>query len=282
MPRIMRTGGLNLSDDVVKIRDMGPVPKVRPKTKPRPRPEPEDPDGAMELGEDFGGLEEEELTGEDFEPDYEPEDYGEAAPVGAAAVTEEIIRGAMAEAGRILEEAVRKAEEQKAEKLAEVQYEADRMRRAAAVEGRREGMAEALDTVRQSAATIENAIASFEGERAGFEAEYEQQLKWLAIEIASKVLAKKVAQDDAEMTEMVEKAVQSVKNESWIRIEVAQEMTGLIDRLTALFDGSGNVSVSPVPAEAGTVHIETPSGVVDASLRTQLANLRDYFAQASG
>ena len=278
MPRIMRTGGLNLSDDVVKIRDMGPVPKVRPKAKPRPHAEPENPDGALELGEDFEELEEEELTGEDFEP----EDYGEAPPVGAGAVTEEIIRGAMAEAGRILEDAVRKAEEQKAAKLAEVQYEADRMRQDAAVEGRREGMAEALDTVRQSAATIQNAIAAFEGERAGFEAEYEQQLKWLAIEIASKVLAKKVAQDDAEMTEMVEKAVQSVKNESWIRIEVAQEMTGLIDRLTALFDGSGNVSVSPVPAEAGTVHIETPSGVVDASLRTQLANLRDYFAQVSG
>lgn len=281
MPKIMRTGGLNLSDDVVKIRDMGPAPQARTKARTRPRPEPEDPDATLELGDMPEDLLEE--FGEEGE-DFEPEDYGlpEDSIRGSAAVTEEVLRSAMAEAGRILEDAVRKGEEQKAEKLAEVRYEAERIREDAAVEGRREGMTEALETVRQSSAAIENAIASFEGERAGFEAEYEQQLKWLAIEIASKVLAKKVAQDDAEMTEMVEKAVQSVKNESWIRIEVAQEMTGLIDRLTSLFDGNDAVSISPVPAEAGTVHIETPSGVVDASLRTQLANLREYFAQASG
>ena len=269
LPRIMRTGVLNLTDDVVKIRDMAPGPRAM--ARPRPCPA----DGGPEEG-----CSAEELLAEGAEGEFEREDYAAVGQSFSGGIKEEIIQGAMAEAGRILEDAVRRAEAQKAEKLAEIQCEAENIRQGAAVEGRRQGMAEVLDTVRTSAAALENAIAGFEAERASFEAEYEQQLKWLAIEISSKVLAKKVSADDAEMAEMVEKAVLSVRNEPWIRIEVAREMTGLIDRLTGLFDGDATISVSPVPAEAGTVHIETPSGVVDASLRTQLANLRDYFGQA--
>jgi flagellar biosynthesis/type III secretory pathway protein FliH len=82
------------------------------------------------------------------------------------------------------------------------------------------------------------------------------------------------------MAEMVQKAVQGVRNEPWVRVEVSQEMVRLIDRLSTLYDQSAGVEVSAIPAAAGTVHIETPSGVVDASLRTQLENLREYFTQA--
>ncbi len=254
LPKIMRSGGLKLSDEVVKIKDALPLApgKIPPKTPLADGP----PLDA-----------------------YDTEILEEASPL-VSPLQEEVLQAAMAEAGRILEDAVHKAESQKQEKLAEIQYEAEHIRQNAAEEGRRVGMAEAMDTVRQSAAQLEQAIAAFEGERAGFEAEYEQQLRWLAIEIASKVMAKKVADDDTEMLEMVKKAVQSVRSEPWVRIEVAQEMVRLIDRLTALYEGDGSVTVGPIPAESGTVHVETPSGVVDASLHTQLANLRDYFAQA--
>ena len=91
------------------------------------------------------------------------------------------------------------------------------------------------------------------------------------------LLAKKVGEDDTVMLEMVDKAVQGVRNEAWVRVDVAQEMVHLIDQLTQLYAGQDNIGVSAIPATPGTVHIETPSGMVDASLRTQLSNLREYF-----
>ncbi|MGD9560557.1 MAG: FliH/SctL family protein, partial [Oscillospiraceae bacterium] len=201
---------------------------------------------------------------------------GYAAP--GEPMNQEIIQSAMAEASRLLENALREAEDTRGQMLDKVRQEGEEIRQAAAEQGRREGFTSVVGEMQQVADRLEQAVASFEGERAGFEAEYEEQLKWLAIEIASKVLAKRVSQDDTEMLEMVDKAVQSVRSEPWVRVEVAQEMVRLIDRLTELYAEQANIEVSPIPAAPGTVHIEMPSGVVDASLRTQLANLRDYFA----
>lgn len=288
MPKIVRFGGgLSLSEEAVKIRDVGPSLAPARKKKQADAPA---PDEFVELDLDaMDGAEGDEAGGEDPEAGFEDEPAFEAVdianqgsrPAPGADARAEVIQAAMAEAGRIIEDAVRQGEEKKAELLAEAQYQGDRLRAEAEAEGRKLGLAAATEEIQRVAGGIEEAVATFEGERAGFEAEYEEQLKWLAIEIASKVLAKKVGDDDAEMSEMVQKAVQSVKSEPWIRIEVAQEMTRLIDDLTARYGADESIEVSAIPAAPGTVHIETPSGVVDASLKTQLANLRDYFSQSA-
>lgn len=266
MPRIYRTGGVNVSDDVLRIKDIAPV---KPPKRPAPSPVPAPADGD----------EEQEGVFEAYEPEQDlATEYEETEQPMSGSVSSEIIQSAMAEASRILEDAMREAEAGRADLLAGVQQEAELIQQNAAQEGQRQGFASVVNEVQETAGRLEQAVARFEGDRAAFEVEYEEQLKWLAMEIAGKVLAKKVSEDDAEMLEMVDKAVQSVRGEPWIRVEVAQEMAHLIDRLTALYDQYDHISVSAIPAETGTVHVETPSGVVDASLRTQLSNLRDYFS----
>jgi flagellar biosynthesis/type III secretory pathway protein FliH len=275
LPKIVRFGGISLSDDAVRIRDVVPSPP--------PRPEPE-PDGEFEPLRFEDGEGEQAADGLETPPQAPDAGGGETdgesgGEMPCEIAREEIVSAAMAEAGRIIEDAVRQAEEKKADILATARFQADKLKREAAEEGRREGFVSVVGEMEQAARGIEKAVADFEGERAGFETEYEDHLRWLAIEIASKVLAKKVSDDDAEMAEMVQKAVQGVRNEPWIRVEVSQEMVHLIDRLSTLYDQSAGIEVSAIPAAAGTVHIETSSGVVDASLRTQLENLREYFAQ---
>jgi len=270
---------VNLSDDVVKIKDLAPS---RPRPAKRPAPAPVEAE-AFAPETDAGSP---EMPG-DAEDTFEPvvdvpvyDAYGDEdtyEPAAGGLVKGEIIQGAMAEASRILEDALRNAESARAEALAGLQDEADHLRREAQEQGHREGLATAVGTVQDAADKLEQAVARFEGERAGFETEYEGNLKWLALEIASKVLAKKVGEDDTVMLEMVDKAVQGVRNEAWVRVDVAQEMVHLIDQLTQLYAGQDNIGVSAIPATPGTVHIETPSGMVDASLRTQLSNLREYF-----
>ncbi|MDL2219609.1 hypothetical protein LJC04_04685 [Ruminococcaceae bacterium OttesenSCG-928-O06] len=289
MPKIVRSGGIHFTDDVVKIRDI--VPTKQPPKKADPAAlDIEDQDGALLSAEIDAAAEDEGFMPEETDEPALQMNAAAVAPAPEAvrfgtaeqnALREEIIQGAMAEAGRILEDAVRGAEEQKAAALAGIQDEAERLRAAAAEEGRKEGFAAVVGDMQQAAGQLEAAIADFEGGRAGFEAEYETQLKWMALEIASKVLAKKVDEDDAVMADMVQKAVQSVRNEAWIRVEVSQEMVRLIDKLTEIYAGQPGIEISGVSTAPGTVQIETPSGLMDASLQTQLANLREYFTKNS-
>ncbi len=274
MPKVMKTGGINVLDNVVKIRDLAPSHLAYKKqSKPKKDAE-ENPKDAF-VAEEFAENEDEQkqedvIATDDLESGYTEEKIG-------SGIKEEILQAAMAESGRIIEDAVRKAEEIQSQKLQEGQSEIDRLKLEAVEEGRKEGASSVTNEIKDIAEKMENGIASFEAERAGFEAEYEQQLKWLAIEIAEKVLAKKIDQNDAEVFEMVEKAVQGIKNEPWIRLEVSKEMTALIDKLTDFFATWEQVEVSAVPTEKGEVQIETPSGIVDVSLKTQIANLKQYF-----
>lgn len=288
MPNVVKAYGVHLVDDVVKIRDVTLTRPAKKKQKPRlaPRVEEEGAPLEGEEGQDFEALDLEPGEAEPEKPDFEQEDFeeefdGEPSARGGygAGVREEIIQSAMAEAGKILENAVHEAGQRGAEILAGIEGEVQQIRQQAADQGRLEGLQYAVGETKDIAAQIEQMVAVFEGERAGFEFEYEEQLKWLAFEIASKVLAKKVDNDDAEMLEMVDKAVQGVRNEPWVRVEVSRDMTHLIERLLALYKGSGNISVQPTGTDPGTVMVETPAGVIDASLKTQLENLRDYFTK---
>lgn len=314
MPKVVKSYGVHLTDDVVKIQDVmlhRPKQKPKPPRKPRPAPPgeqmpplqdgqmpvPEElqlpgQDGAVMPEEGEGGFEAEEPMGapvplpepeeyETYDEEYDEGPSGHAGGYGGG-MHEEVLQSAMAEAGRIIEEAVHNAEARRNEILSGIEEEAEALRRQAYEEGKLEGISSVVGETRDLAAEIERMVATFEGERAGFEHEYEEQLKWLAFEIASKVLAKKVAQNDAEMLEMVSKAVQGVRNEAWVRVEVSAEMTHLIDRLMELFERDENISVQPARTDPGTVMIETPSGVIDASLKTQLANLREYFIKTAG
>lgn len=249
MPRIVRAEGVKLSEDVFKIRDTGP--RRQPATKAE-----QETDAGFEEAPSAGGNAEEAYAG----------------PVQG-----EIIQGAMAEASRILETAVKTAENSKGEILAQARFEADQMKKEALEQGRRQGFSSVIGEMREVANGLEEAIARFEGERAGYEVEYEDHLKWFAIEIASKVLARKVSNDDGELLEMVQKTVSGVQNEPWIRVEVAQEMSHLIARLCELYKDEEHIAVNAIAASPGTIHVETPSGLIDASLRTQLENLKEYF-----
>lgn len=292
MPNIVKAYGVHLVDEVVKIKD---VTLHRPGKTKKPKPKPvAEPVEGMEEGVEGEGFEPfeadrvaEESIGEDpateegfgQEEDYESDESGDYQDGYGSGVREEIIQSAMAEAGKILQDAIQDAEAQRQEILAGIEAEAQEIRRQAEEQGKQEGLLVSQEETRDIAKQVEQMIAVFEGERAGFEYEYEEQLKWMAFEIASKVLAKKIADDDTEVLEMVDKAVQGVRNEPWVRVEVSGEMTHLIERLMALYGSSENIAVQPVHTDPGSVMIETPAGVIDASLKTQLENLRDYFAK---
>lgn len=127
-------------------------------------------------------------------------------------------------------------------------------------------------------AKLEDTVVRIEGEMSGFIAQYEGDLKWTVLEVAGKVLDKIIERDDLEMLAMVKAAVDTVKNSQWIEVHLSDEAVYLIDRLEREMAPMKYLTVIPEDLPPGSCIVDIPSGRVDASIQTQLDNLKEYFA----
>lgn len=263
MPRIFQANNLILSDEVFTISD-DEFDTDRPLE-------------VLELPED------DQFEEPEGEPGPEDQDTVSARLSQAAA--EQILQQAREEASRIVNQATLQAQLDHDHLLAQTAAELEQIKQRAYDEafehGRADGARTQVEDVKDAIAAMELNIAKLEGEQAGFMAEYEYNLKWLAWEIASKVLGRKIEEDETEMLSLVKTAVSSVKNAQWITVEISDKMTKLIDLLTRTVRKSGEerIDVRGITAPTGTCIIDTPDGLVDASVYKQLENLRIYFSQ---
>lgn len=178
----------------------------------------------------------------------------------AAAEAEEILQSARQQAAR------------EAEQLREKTYED------AYNNGIADGIKAKTRQVESIIAQLENTVVRIEGEMSGFIAQYEGDLKWSVLEVAGKVLDKIIERDDLEMLEMVKAAVDTVKNSQWIDIHLSDEAVYLIDRLEREMAPMKYLTVIPEDLPPGSCIVDIPSGRIDASIHTQLDNLKEYFA----
>lgn len=199
----------------------------------------------------------------------------------AIAMKEIIIGNAMQEAERIKAQAMEQMAIERAAMLEQIAQEAEQTRQQAFLLGIQSGACAEVNTIAECIGNLELAISKIEGEQAGFMAEFESNLKWLALEISSKILRKRIEDDDNEMVGLVKAALNSVKNTEWVRLELSEEMGTLIDTMTQELRRTSEkpIEVHGIQAPPGTCIVDTPTGKVDASVYTQLANLKEYFTQ---
>lgn len=110
--------------------------------------------------------------------------------------------------------------------------------------------------------------------------EYEKNLTELSVDIASKVLARKLDEDNQCMNDLIRKAVDEVKNSEWISITLSDELKQVLGGLEEeLRRGkfAGKLDIMFKEAPKGTCIVETPDGVIDASIHTQIENLKSFF-----
>lgn len=201
----------------------------------------------------------------------------------------QLLEEAQEQARNIIREASARAQQERDDLLAQTNEQCEQLRQQAFAQsselglkqGLREGIEQQIETVRSAVESLEQTISRIEGEHAGFMAEHEQNLKWLALEIAGKILGARIEQDDTQMISLVKAAVSTVKKSKWITIELSNRMTSLIQTLEDQLKlaGDDKIDVRPIEAPEGTCIIDTPDGVIDASISTQLENLRIYFRE---
>ena len=232
---------------------------------------------------------EEELEEADASrPTPEPEPEKEPSAVDFAQIqAEAILADARREAQSILEKAVEEAlaEREQLRKIAK-----DAGYNWGFTHGWAEGRRQAQTELEEKAAAQEQEIQTFlkEAVRARDEIldESKEGLKELALAIAEKVIRISLKSSGGVLVRMIESATAKRRRCEWVQVYIADcdaraaaetipELTQALSRL------SERVRIIPMADdESGTCIIEMPDEIIDASVSTQLDNLRDIVSNA--
>ena len=231
-----------------------------------------------------GGTEEEQP-----EPEPPPEPKKETPVHYAQLQAELILNQAREDAEQILSQARQRAEAEQEEIRAGARDEGYR-------EGYAQGIAKAMDdSVRDreaTAARLEKEVQSFL-EKASLAREEmllqtREELLELCLSIAEKVVRVSLKSSSEVIVRMIQTATERMKRQEWVHIyisgcdarQVAQISPALTTTLGAL---SQHIKVVPMgDDEGGTCIVETPEEIVDASVSTQMSNIRDVLYDQMG
>lgn len=244
MHRIIKPGGFAESGEVVQIPDAAPPP---------PPPE-----------EKFDFLSEEEGDGISRKL-YD--NVMQKAQEDGERFTEKVRRLAQVERDGIIKKAGEEAEKLKKRAYQEALVEA--------VNNRQAEIDDCLKTTRET-------LEALREEHQDYMKLYELELRGFALDIASSIMQKRISEYGADIADMIKHAVNSVKDADWITVEISGRLPQLMVVLQKeLEDGNGKGSIEIVAKDMAVdaCIIRTPDGTIDASITTQLENLKEYFKQ---
>ena len=250
----------------------------------------------------------EEEAYEDTAPSPEGEEpvleEGEAPPgeEGPAASPEPSgpVQYAQLQAELILKRAREEAEELLANARAAAKAEQEEIRMGARDEGYREGYAQGIGKAMEDAQRDKEAVAArMEKEVQAFLEKADMareevllqardELLDLCIAVAEKVVRVSLKSSSEVIVRMIQTATERLKRQEWVHIYisgcdtkgVAQISPALTTALGAL---SQHVKIIPMgDDEGGTCIVETPEEIIDASVSTQMTNIRDLLRDQMG
>ena len=229
---------------------------------------------------------------------------GEAPPgeEGPAASPEPSgpVQYAQLQAELILKRAREEAEELLANARAAAKAEQEEIRMGARDEGYREGYAQGIGKAMEDAQRDKEAVAArMEKEVQAFLEKADMareevllqardELLDLCIAVAEKVVRVSLKSSSEVIVRMIQTATERLKRQEWVHIYisgcdtkgVAQISPALTTALGAL---SQHVKIIPMgDDEGGTCIIETPEEIIDASVSTQMTNIRDLLRDQMG
>ncbi|WP_300684378.1 FliH/SctL family protein [Acutalibacter sp. 1XD8-36] len=203
---------------------------------------------------------------------------------------------AQIQADAILAEAQQEANKLREKAMADLEAELGELRNQAHTEGYQAGFAEGMAEGRQEARLqLEQMAAEQEKEVAAFLKDAvrvrdqlledsKQDLKELALAIAEKVIHVSLKSSGDILIRMIESATAKRRRCEWVQVYIADRdaraSANTVPELTeALSRLSDRVRVIPMTGdESGTCIIEMPDEIIDASVSTQLDNLRGLIS----
>lgn len=127
--------------------------------------------------------------------------------------------------------------------------------------------------------TVDDVLLQMQQEQTQFMEQYRDRLASLALDIAEKLVMRKIEENDMFLSELVTKLVASLHNSEWITVELSDQLVDLVTYLRTEFKKPeyGNVEVAARYHPDDTCILETDGGVIDASISAQVENLKHEF-----
>lgn len=230
-------------------------------------------------------------TAEPAEPEAAPPPEPKPeTPVHYAQLQAELIMNrAREEAEQLLQQAREQARQEQEEIRAGARDEGYR-------EGYAQGIAKAMDdSVRDreaTAARLEQEVQAFLQKatlaREEMLLQTREELLDLCLSIAEKVVRVSLKSSSEVIVRMIQNATERMKRQEWVHIYIsgcdARQLTRISPALTGTLGAlSQHIKVVPMgDDEGGTCIVETPEEIVDASVSTQMSNIRDVLHDQLG
>ncbi|MCL4741884.1 MAG: hypothetical protein KJZ54_06725 [Phycisphaerales bacterium] len=219
---------------------------------------------------------------------------GAAMDLGDLARRASVMRqAAIAEAERIIADAVAKAEVESVEIRARAAEEgrAEGLERGL-VEGREQGRREAFDEAKARLGALEaawaDALSAFEARREGMLVEAKRDVLDLAVEIGRRVTKRVARSDPGVAVEQAREAIALVARPTRLRVAVhPDDLSALREAMPSLmerFAGTAHAELRPDPSlDRGSCVVETDrGGTIDASIGTQLERIAAALTGQTG
>ena len=207
---------------------------------------------------------------------------------------------AQLQAELIMNRAREEAEQLLQQAREQAQQEQEEIRAGARDEGYREGYAQGIakamdDSVRDreaTAARLEQEVQAFLQKatlaREEMLLQTREELLDLCLSIAEKVVRVSLKSSSEVIVRMIQNATERMKRQEWVHIYIsgcdARQLTRISPALTGTLGAlSQHIKVVPMgDDEGGTCIVETPEEIVDASVSTQMSNIRDVLYDQMG
>lgn len=193
---------------------------------------------------------------------------------------EDLLKDARQQAERILKEAREQAELLRQNAFEEGRTEGEQEGFRTAYEEHRETLNRELRSFQQNFA---DAIQEVSREKDKILEKYIDDLKDISLAVAEKVIKTSLRSSEDVIKRMILTATDKLKKKQWAKIFITKCSTGVgmevdTELLEALSHLSDNVKIITMNnGEEGSCIIELPDEVIDASVGTQLENIRDII-----
>ena len=158
----------------------------------------------------------------------------------------------------------------------------EELRLNAAQKGYADAMAQKKGELKECILRVDQQLAWMQELQADFMSRFSEELKYLAIDVAEKLICTRIEENDLTLQRLVMQTVSGVKSADWLDVEVSEQLVGLVEELKRELEkpeyhGRASVTASACPAD--TVRVSTEDGTVVASVSTQANNLRELFSK---
>lgn len=134
--------------------------------------------------------------------------------------------------------------------------------------------------LRDCISSVQNMMDELVRAQQKFIEDFTNELKYMAVDIAEKMILEKISEDDSILQRLVMQSVANVKNADWLNVEVSERLVNLVDFLNgelAKPEYNGKAHAFPVAGTDGVCRIVTNEGSVVSSIEVQADNLRRAF-----